>query len=680
MNAATLQKPGPLTARPSYKEKTVRNVLNFCASRVVVSVNLEGYFEKLKTDGTLDSTGIFTLDPDRVQWKLAKFQLAEPRMFPLFLVKAAVSGNCQSFERDSADTSQGEVKYILRGLVFDRSELQNLHLAALGQGTTDPAKFLMVAFSAASGIGRAKLTTTDGTDSFGLESSGEKVSFHEDRYEDPRFQGTVFSFVPDKSEPSHGLLYFRTRYSPVPLSYLQADRFQCLTLKEVPPSTFVVALGHQWQVADCLRDSPDVLACTVEHPALVALSWHTGDNSSIQGLHRGVTYPLGLEFDHPGFSGVIDCNELELDVSYSGFIQNSKFENKLEQVEELLKEVMYSVLVSQRRWSEKQKNLIRDSADKRWPKGCQPLLQFLNSQGSMAVPYEHELETLLKEHPKLASSSRREDLFRSYRTSITALRVHNLHEAEERAKLELHCCRATGRDTRDSQQLLNALVALQRGLQPPLNDDGPLAKLTLVAGKHTRLQEVDLSDCHPDWSRHLGWFQKLESGDHRCQEELLDDARAPAALKLCVWLDRGGPKEVFNFIRESREPALRRFRGYWLAKLQHEFRGRLSWSQQVWLTVSTTLLRRDDEASNRLIAAERSLLGHRNLLPAYVVFHQHFWTLVACYRHFKLPSGEQREALWATILLQAAIGLPGTSDTMEANLQKRLALPLYLSA
>lgn len=639
-------------------------------------MNLEGYFDKLKTDGTLDSTGVFTLDPDRVQWKLAKFQLAEPRLFPLFLVKAAVSGNCDSFERDSAVTSRGEVKYSLRGLVFDRSELQNLHMAALGQGTSDPAKFLMVAFSAASGIGLAKLTTTDGTDSFGLESDGQNVSFHEEPYEDPQFRGTVFSFTPEKSEPSHGVLYFRTRYSPIPLSYLQEDRFQRITLKELPPSTFVVALGDRWKAANCLRDSSGVLACKVEHPALVSLTWHAGNNSSLQGLHRGVTYPLGPEFDHPGFSGVIDCNELDLDVSYSGFIQNSKFQDKVKQFEELLKEVLYSVLVSQRRWTEPQKKLIRDSADKRWPGGSKPLLQFLNKQDSTAVPYQHELESLLQDHPNLVSGHRREDLFRAYRSSITALRTHSLHDAEVRAALELHCCQASGRSQGDSQQLLSALATLQKSPLTIPNDGSAVNSLILAAGGQLGLRELSLDECHPSWSQHLSWFQKLESAEYRLQEELLGEKGVPAPIKLCVWLDRENPQEAFNFIRRSREPELKRFQGYWLRKLQAEFRGKLSWSHQVWMTVSTTLLRRDDEASNGLFAAERCLLRHHDLMPAYAVFHQHFWTLAASHRHLRLRPGTARQSLWATVLLQAAVGPPGTSETIEENLRKPLVLPL----
>ena len=58
---------------------------------------LENYFHDLVDEGTLDSSGVFTLDPKKIEWKLAKYQLAGPQLYPLFLLKAACAAGSSDF-------------------------------------------------------------------------------------------------------------------------------------------------------------------------------------------------------------------------------------------------------------------------------------------------------------------------------------------------------------------------------------------------------------------------------------------------------------------------------------------------------------------------------------------------------------------------------------------------------
>ena len=96
--------------------------------------SLKTYFEDLVEDGTLDSSGVFTLDPTKVEWKLAKYQLAGPELYPLFLLKAACAAGSNRFtvEYDKALlVSRNEANFFIAGLNVSEAELKK---ATLGQG------------------------------------------------------------------------------------------------------------------------------------------------------------------------------------------------------------------------------------------------------------------------------------------------------------------------------------------------------------------------------------------------------------------------------------------------------------------------------------------------------------------------------------------------------------------
>jgi hypothetical protein len=136
--------------------------------------SLRSYFEDLVEDGTLDSSGVFTLDPQKVEWKLAKYQLAGPELYPLFLLKAACAAGSTNFtvEYDRALlVGRNEVNFLIADLEVSELELK---MATLGQGETrEAARYLVVALSAARTLGALEIISPG----LHVRVKGEQVVF-----------------------------------------------------------------------------------------------------------------------------------------------------------------------------------------------------------------------------------------------------------------------------------------------------------------------------------------------------------------------------------------------------------------------------------------------------------------------------------------------------------------------
>ena len=644
-------------------------------------MDIERYFEELKTGGNLESTGVFTLDPNRVQWKLAKFQLADSRLFPLFLVKAAVAGACSSLERDSGVTAGAPTTYYLHGLRFGREDVRSLHLAALGHGENEAAKFLMVAFSAATGMGNVKLTCCDNKDSFGLHNHDWEVEFHEDPPDRPNFCGTIFRFEPRGENVAFGSIFLRTRFSPVSLSYLRPGQFGRLGRDEISREAFAVALGPNLRPTADLAEDKQVVAFQAKAPEIVHLSWHTGEKSRVEGMYRGVLYPLGAEFQGEDLSGVIDCNDLKLDVSYTGFIDNAGYQAKLRKFRSLKSEFVDAVAKAPGRWKQPTPNSIRRLVEQEW--GDRPLADlkglFALVECRLLPSGEEQLQTFLRENPTFTAPVGRERVFRHFRSTATHARPKRLTYAQQRAEDEMLFCEATKRDRKDSRELLAALALLKSspGEESPMVG-GAFVRLEQAARGLLPLSEVELPEAHPSWTGLLSQVITLESGDSARLEELLLDQQTPQALQACALLDLGRAGELYSRVTRSQSHLFRDLSSFWFTELRSFFRGQVKWSQQNYMVASSTLLLSHQREATRLLSSVRRLRVQDPLLGLtnQAIFHRSFWPLLVAFRHTEFPQPKQRTVLWSRLLIQAAIGPPGNSNTMEENLREPLQLPL----
>ena len=85
-------------------------------------MSFDAYFEELKQGGTLDSTGVFTLNIEKLQGKLAQYQLANPRNYAQFLVRAA---NAVTADRISSTFVPQQSRIEIKNLCFRLEHFQN---------------------------------------------------------------------------------------------------------------------------------------------------------------------------------------------------------------------------------------------------------------------------------------------------------------------------------------------------------------------------------------------------------------------------------------------------------------------------------------------------------------------------------------------------------------------------
>ena len=259
--------------------------------------SLKTYFEDLVEDGTLDSSGVFTLDPTKVEWKLAKYQLAGPELYPLFLLKAACAAGSNRFtvEYDKALlVSRNEANFFIAGLNVSEAELKK---ATLGQGEAfEAAKYLVVALSAARTFGLLEIISSG----LHVRVNGEQVVFESVPEESVR--GTCFRLIGRDVFDPREVLRKDGRWSPLPVSYLSSERRKGVGIFDFPRNPLTAVLGapfagepgpFRWRRFVEVADQPD----------LILLAWMESGTYQSFGVHRGVSYPIDLGLP-PGFQAV----------------------------------------------------------------------------------------------------------------------------------------------------------------------------------------------------------------------------------------------------------------------------------------------------------------------------------------------------------------------------------------
>ncbi len=84
---------------------------------------LESLLQRMKTSGTADSWGVFTISWNQAREKLSQFALPDPHRYVLNLVASAVAGGARNLRVDQTST---ELTFFFDGRVFGDSELREI--------------------------------------------------------------------------------------------------------------------------------------------------------------------------------------------------------------------------------------------------------------------------------------------------------------------------------------------------------------------------------------------------------------------------------------------------------------------------------------------------------------------------------------------------------------------------
>lgn len=626
---------------------------------------LDDYFRDLKEDGTLDSSGVFTLDPDKVEWKLACYQLASPGLYPLFLLKAACVVKAPYFRVDydrALFSARARASFLIPGLEVSETQLK---AATLGNGkSSEEVGYLAVALTAARRLGKVRLLSRG----LNLTVDGDEVHFEPASDEIPT--ETLFEVSGEQVDQPHGLLKERGRWSPVPISFL-GDSHGTLSASEVSSETLTLALGPD--TYESALGSAVLWGRVIEMKEAVdlrVLSWNSGPVGKSYGVHRGVAHEVS--FDLPdAFQVIICCDDLKMDISYNSFVQNVALEKKKARVRDLIGLLLEEVTSWDVSWSEEDIAEIGAHIKRFWPKesGSHRLTNFYEQTITEHFPFEPiGYEYMLDWIGSLNLQGQEERCLPMYRQEIIDTRSYYAPTAARWSKEEVEFRRALGADWKEAdtvRRLIDYLFFHKKSNWNKWRCHPFLGLLDSLMEKddisQERVDELDL--IHPSWMLPL----KL----HYSRSEV-DGFEVFRLLRL---LDEGRLKEAIDLAESSTKAPFVPFRRCWYQLILDFYRGELTWGQYIRLRARASF------ASD----PERALLKRRDYMQPDVfedwavyhgVFEHGFWFVSAYYTCSCWRSGVSPHRLWCKTLLQAAIGYPGKEGAIAENLLLPLRLPL----
>lgn len=286
--------------------------------------------------GRPDSSGSFTLARRKALEKLSQYQLAQPHLYVLNLVAAAVMSQAT---RIDIHLSAKFLVFEFDGTLFSGQQLAELPNQILNP--TEPRlQELGVALNAAKCLGPEVLTVRSGESAWDelkeelgvleIEFSKTVVRFRSSLA--PRLRRTLVSELPERAALN------RARHTRIPI-YLNG---QLLSRTLKPPSRLPAAYLQ-----------PQAPALGVEVPAgavvgsqVEALLW-VGEGPSLELVCRGVTFPVSTQgLVYPFTSAVATSPDLVKNVSHSGVVENSAYRDLVTSINEGFDELLWRRLTS----------------------------------------------------------------------------------------------------------------------------------------------------------------------------------------------------------------------------------------------------------------------------------------------------------------------------------------------
>jgi hypothetical protein len=626
---------------------------------------IEQYFDDLRDDGRLDSSGVFTLDPQKVEWKLAQYRLASPKLYPLFLLKAAcvvgASGLKSDIDKEFLSSNVG-VELTISGLSFSEVELKK---ATFGQGETrEEIRYAVVALTAARALGAVEILGPE----IRLTVVGEESTFVSSEQSAAR---TRFSLTGDSLDDPAKILRERGRWSPVPLSCLPRERQRAVVDSDCPAGTLAVCIGPEY--SDGLKTTHRWGKYRSDNPALVMLAWSDQAESRSLGVHRGVSYELDLDLPD-GFQIVVRCDDLDLDLSYSNFIQNDAFEKKKKQASVCVSELLEMVLNSEPTLAGEEVEEMTAVIKACWRQdSCTEALKRFYERAVLDHFPLHPLgiESMLERLTGFELDHQVDLYLRRYRREIIETRTFYVMTSVEWVMEEIEFRRNAGRDYHEADTVLRLLEYLFVKKDVHWNQWRIHPFLSRLEA-YLELEVLSPDEIEPLGKVHSSWFELLKL----CANQA--DITEFAPIRFLRYLELGQLEKAWSLAEACPASSFVPFRRIWFQLILDFYRGQLSWLQYIQLRAKASFA---DEAEQRILIRTRYMepaSAFEDWAVYHGVFDDGFWFLAVYFTCFQRKHGRSTHRFWCKILLQAAIGYPGENGFIEENLSRPLRLPLRL--
>ena len=338
---------------------------------------------ELAEDGSLDSTGVFTLSLERADEKLAAYRLANPGLFVLNLLAAAVTGGATAF---SVETNETTTSFRFDSkLSYSDDQLEGIFAYILKPSAPAHLRELALALHGARALPDSpviNLQVNSTGSSRELTMQGESISTGPGTLIDPGSEGApgvvlrityaarggwaaLFSRRHDRSHEVLQQLFHFCRYAPLRLSYngqpqgldvvLGGSNDSNIFAWRLVPGQQALRLGTIRQGTRQgeypRRHEPQVPTAV---PSTFVIGLGTPKVASDTGLllvSRGVVFRRPIEvLGFPVACAVVTADHLEKNLSQSDLVEGAEYEALLEAVRSEVRDLVLEVCANPPSW------------------------------------------------------------------------------------------------------------------------------------------------------------------------------------------------------------------------------------------------------------------------------------------------------------------------------------------
>jgi len=287
---------------------------------------------ELRKDGRLEKEGEFRLDPEKAREKLRNFRLPDPHRWVLEIVSAA---NLMGATKVEFRVDTDEVEATFDGMAFEAEDLADLFNAAFRHTRTArdiAAKQLAIGFTAAEALGPSSFILESGTTKLTLAPGQPRVEIIPARE-------TTRIYFRQAFRAAHLVAFFKNlRGTIAEKTYLKDLAKYSETVVMLDKTRISFPFNFGGQPAHGIME----VGNTRGHIRILP-----GEKASrIHLTQFGVLVVTEVSKASPGADAILDCPNLQRDMSNASFVKDEAFKSTINVAQELYYEGVYNLYKS----------------------------------------------------------------------------------------------------------------------------------------------------------------------------------------------------------------------------------------------------------------------------------------------------------------------------------------------
>jgi hypothetical protein len=380
---------------------------------------------------------------------------------------------------------------------------------------------------------------------------------------------------------------------------------------------------------------------------------------------------LGLP---PGFQAVLRCDDLQIDLSYSGFVENKALEWKKALAQEMATFLVEEVVSWEVDWSAEDFDAINSMIKACWREGSATaqLRKFYDATITEFFPLQPRgLEYMVGRLSRFELQHQVDLCLRMYRHEVIKTRCYYPLTTAQWISEEIEFRKSAERDWREAETIRRLVDYLffQKKVRWNKHRFHPFLD---ILNSYLEMSDISADGVESVEGVHPSWLMPLKL--HYDQTSV----RGYAPLELFCALESGRLEEALKIARTSNASSIAPFRRVWFRLVLELYAGKLSWVDNVRLRARASFADKKEESLiKRLLALrDRTPGSFEDWAVYHGIFEPGFWVLAVYYTGFCKKQGVPSHRFWCKVLLQASIGYPGEDGYLAENLAGTLRLPL----